>query len=213
MADISSLTGTPEGSLFIGDLKAAIGVYWSSDHGNTWTPLDGSPSTTIFTLLWVPQEGLLVGGNGGLWLWKPNREWEQLIALDTTRQGRRIFSVAILPAEVFTVLAGGDEGVYLWHEGNPAQRVPQNSVVKMAWSLAFITKPEPYVIAQTLTNSQIWRMTPEGKDPILLNTVGSDGFALIAQNEDPLQLWVGTVEGLFSGTMRNKVSELTGRNK
>jgi hypothetical protein len=213
MTDIGSLTGTPEGSLFVGDFKSAVGVYMSSDQGNTWAPLDGSPNITVWTLIWVPQKGLLVGGSGGLWLWMPNGEWQQLIALDVSVKEQRILSVMVLPAERFTILVGGDGGIYLWKEGDPPQRVPQNDIIRKAWSLVLVRKPEPYVVALTFPDSKIWRMSLKGENPTVMKAVGSDGFPLIVQNEDPLRLWVGTVEGLFSGEFQNRASELTNSNK
>jgi len=213
MMNISSLVGTEEGTLYAGDLQSAVGVYKSMDQGETWIPLDGSPRQTIFTLFWVPQKGLLVGGNGGLWLWKSTGDWEQLIALDISEKDQRILSVAVSSTDIFTVLAGGDDGIYLWKDGDPAQDIPRNNIVKRAWSLVVVTKPEPYLIALTFPDSKIWRMSPEGENPKEMKAIGSDGFPLIVQQEDPLQLWVGTVDGLFAGELRNKASLLINGNK
>jgi hypothetical protein len=205
---IGSLVGTSDGLLFASDLVSAGEVYESADQGNTWSPLRGSPRGRIFTLLWVPQQGLLVGGEGGLWLWNSKGEWQQLIALPATGKVQRILSVTVLPTEIFTILAGGDEGIYLWKEGDPTQSMPKSDVIKQAWSLAVVTQPEPYVIAFTFQNSKIWRMTIDGQNPHQMYEIGSYGFPLIIQNEDPLQLWVGTIDGLYRGELRTRASGL-----
>jgi hypothetical protein len=199
--------------LFAADLESTVGVYESTDRGKTWTPLSGSPSETIFTLVWASQEGLLVGGNGGLWLWEPSGDWKQLIVLDVTEKDQRILSATVLPAEIFTILAGGEDGIYVWQEGDPVQTVPRNDVVKKAWSVALVSKPEPYAIALTFPNSTVWQMNTDGKNPQKMKQVGSDGFPLIVQNEDPLRLWIGTVDGLYMGELLNKTSGLFNGNK
>jgi ligand-binding sensor domain-containing protein len=208
MTRIGSLAGTADGVLFAGEFVSAAGVYKSTDQGTTWALLEGSPNARIFTLVWVPQQGLLVGGDGGLWLWKTSGEWQQLITLPVAGKVQRILSVAVLPAERFTVLAGGDEGVYLWQEGDPTQSIPKNDEIKQAWSMAVVTKPEQYVIAFTFQNSKIWRMTLTGEDPHEMYEIGSYGLPLIVQQEDPLQLWVGTIDGLYRGELRTRASGL-----
>jgi len=213
MKNISSVVGTVEGVLFAGDLDSTAGIYESTDLGKTWQPLNGSPNETIFTLLWVPQQGLLVGGNGGLWLWNPKGEWKQLIALDITKKDQRILSVTVLPGNIFTVLAGGDNGIYLWKEGDPVQSLPKNNVIQKAWSMSVVSEPEPYVIAQTFPDSKIWRMTLDGENPHEMKAIGSDGFPFVVQNENPLRLWIGTVDGLYAGEFRRRALDLFNQNK
>jgi hypothetical protein len=167
----------------------------------------------IWVLQWVPGQGLLVGGRSGLWLWDLQGEWQQLIALDASSKKQRIVSVLVLPSKTFTVLAGGDDGVYFWKEGDPTQSAPQNEAVKKAWSMVVVTQPEPYVLALTFDECQVWRMTMEGKDPVKWGDMPENGMALSVQHEDPLRVWVGAPDGFYQGEMRRRGSELIDTQK
>lgn len=208
LENITTLVSAEDGTLFAGDYLSNLGVYTSTDQGETWSPLSGSPAEVIYMLSWQPSEGLLVGGNGGLWLWRPDGEWRQLITLDVTEKDQSIFSAIVVPAQELTILAGGEEGIYLWKDGDPASNTVRDDTVKMAYSLVLVNKPEPYVIALTFPNSKIWRMTTEGLDPHVMKEIGSDGLPLIAQEQDELRLWVGTLDRLYMGSLRTKIMEM-----
>lgn len=208
LEDISSVVGTEDGLLFAADYLSSLGVYTSADQGQTWTPLSGSPAEIIYSLTWYSPEGLLVTGNGGLWLWKPNGEWRHLIALDDTPKDQSIFSTVVVPAEELTILASGEEGIYLWRASDPASNTVRDDTVKMAYNLALVNNPEPYVIALTFPNSKVWRMTTEGTEPHVMKEIGSDGLPLIVQENDTLRLWIGTVDRLYIGELRAKILEM-----
>jgi len=208
LENVSSVIGTGDGLMFAADYMSKLGVYRSTDQGNTWVPLRGSPAEIIYTLTWHSPEGLLVGGNGGVWLWEPNGEWTRLIALDITEKDQSVFSIVAVPAEELTILAGGEEGIYVWKEGDPGSNTVRNDTVKMAYSLALVNKPEPYIIALTFPNSKIWRMTTDGGESRVMKEIGSDGLPLIAQEKDVLRLWIGTVDRLYMGEPLTKILEI-----